>query len=72
MVKLFGYINNMMANKVTIMMHIIAYLFIIFVKALKFVLYLEAGGRMKSLPLRFVFFYTLISGLVVNTMVTKI
>ena len=75
MVKLVGSINNMMANKVTIMMHIVAYLFIIIVKALQFVLYYGSwrAYEISSICAFVVFFVcTLIFCLIVNTMVTRI
>ncbi len=65
-----------MANKVTIIMHIVAYLFIVVVNVLQIMVYYDISLRayliaeICSLVVYFV--CTLIFGLIVNTIATKI
>ena len=65
-----------MANKVTIIMHIVAYLFIIIVNPLQLMLYYLGCLRAYEISticyLVVYFVCTLIFGLIVNTIVTKI
>ncbi len=67
--------NNIMANKVTIIMHIVAYLFIIVSNALQEML---SFGSLRAYEISTIcnlvvyFVCTLIFGLIVNTIVTKI
>ena len=75
MVRLVGLINNMIANKVTIIMHIVAYLAIIIVNATAYTLHIKSPTAFEiSAICSFVVYFvcTLILGLIVNTIVTKI
>ena len=75
MVRLVGSINNMIANKVTIIMHIVAYLAIIIVNATAYTLqFYDPRAAEISIICAFVVYFvcTLIFGLIVNTIVTKI
>ncbi len=76
MVRFVGSMNNIIANKVTIIMHIVAYLFIIIVNPLQLMLYQKGSLRANETSticyLVVYFVCTLIFGLIVNTIVTKI
>ena len=75
MVRLVGPINNMIANKVTIIMHIFSYLAIIIVNATAYTLQIDGPTAFEiSAICAFVVYFvcTLILGLIVNTIVTKI
>ena len=67
--------SNLLANKVMIVMHIVAYLFIIAVNIVQAAFY-KGGLRMFEITticcLVVYFVCTLIFGLIVNTIVTKI
>ena len=65
----------MLANKVTIIMHIVAYLFIIIVDAIVEFFFFDTlrAKEISAISALVVFFVcTLIFGLIVNTIVTKI
>ena len=68
--------NNIMANKVTIIMHIVAYLFIVVTNALKTVFNSSDSPKAYEISticyLVVYFVCTFIFGLIVNTIVTKI
>jgi hypothetical protein len=69
-------LSNLLANKVMILMHIVAYLFIIAVNIVQTAAYYKGGLRafeITTICLFVVYFVcTLIFGLIVNTIVTKI
>ena len=75
MVRFVGSMNNIMANKVTIIMHIVAYLFIIVANATQTMLYF---GSIRAFEISTIcnlvvyFFCTFIFGIIVNTIVTEI
>ena len=75
MVRLVGSLNSFMAKKVPIIMHIVAYLFIIIGNALQT---MRAFSSLKTFEIATIcnlvvfFVCTLIFGLIVNTIVTKI
>jgi hypothetical protein len=67
--------NSIMANKVTIIMHIVAYIFIIVVDATQTMMYFDSPRAYEiSTVCNLVVYFvcTLIFGLIVNTIVTKI
>ena len=68
--------SNFLANKVMIVMHIVAYLFIILVNIVQTAAFYKFGSRAFEITTYcdFVVYFvcTLIFGLIVNTMVTKI
>ena len=67
--------SNLLANKVMIVMHIVAYLFIIAVNIVQAAAYYKGGFiayEIMTICYMVVYFVcTLIFGLIVNTMVTK-
>jgi hypothetical protein len=67
--------SNMLVNKLMIVLHIVAYLFIIIVNIVQTAAYYKGGKVYEITSICFFVVYfvcTLIFGLIVNTMVTKI
>ncbi len=75
MMRLVGSLNTMLANKVTIIMHIVAFMVIIFTNALQNMSYFGNSSiyEIATICNMVVYFFcTLIFGLILNTIVTKI
>jgi len=78
MLRFFGSANRMLPNKVIILMHIVAYLFLIIVDIIQNVIAVNQNYGYKAYEISTIcnlviyFVCTLIFGLIVNTIVTKI